>query len=320
MGRHILFCNVGWMARYKGITPSDKIVGGGAYVQIEKRGHEVCNFLPAKNKVYGYVQPHGSQIKIERIGAAPSDDELADVDVVFTARRPGTGGTVVVGWYKSATVFRHPQRVRWASTTHENNGVDAHWVVASAENVVLLPVDQRNMVVPRGKGGMGQSNVWFADSPLVSEWVSEVSRVIGGEKQSKRRGVARQQDPLKKAKVEKAAIEAITTHYEKMGYVVDSVESDNVGWDLEATESAITLLLEVKGLSGSEAVAELTPNEYKQMNGKRKSDYRLCIVTSALEKPELKIFSFNHVSEEWCSETGDVLSFKEKVSAVVSCI
>lgn len=320
MGKYILFCNVGWMVRYQGITPSDKIVGGGAYVKIEKHGHEVCNFLPAKGKVYGYVQPHGSQIKIERIGAAAGDDELADVDVVFTARRPGTGGTVVVGWYKNATVFRHPQSVKWASKTHENNGVDTHLVVASEENAVLLPIDQRNMVVPRGKGGMGQSNVWFADAPVVCKWVSEVKRVIGGEKQIKQLSVARQQDILKKAKVEKAAIETVTAHYEKLGYVVNSVESDNVGWDLEATENGITLLLEVKGLSGSELIAELTPNEYSQMFGKSKSDYRLCIVTSALANPRLRIFSLNHISQKWCSETRDILSFKEKVSAVVSCI
>lgn len=321
MGKHILFCNVGWMIRYQGITSSDKIVGGGAYVHIEKRGHEVCNFLPARGKIYGYVQPRGSQIKIERIGASKNDTKLSDVDVVFTALRPGAGGTVVVGWYKNATVYRHSQQVKWISKTHENNGVSAHWVSAAAENLVLLPLDQRNIVVPRGKGGMGQSNVWFADSPVVSKWVSEVKRTIGDGVVGKRRGAARQQDPLKKAKVEKAAIQLVTAHYKAMGYIVNSVERENVGWDLEASESSITLLLEVKGLSSSEAVAELTPNEYKQMNGNRKSDYRLCIVTSALSDSCLNVFSFNHVSGKWVSETdGTVLSFKEKIGAVVSCI
>lgn len=321
MGNNILFCNIGWMREYQGITTSDKIVGGGAYVRIEQRGHEVCNFSSAKGKVYGYVQPHGSQIKIERIGASKDDDELSGVDVVFTARRPGAGGTVVVGWYENATVYRHPQRVKWLSKTHESNGVDSHWVIAAAENSTLLPIDQRNMVVPRGKGSMGQSNVWFADSPTVSKWVSEVRRTISGEAVGKRRGASRQQDPLKKAKVEKAAIELVMAHYEAMGYVVSSVERDNVGWDIEASESGITLVLEVKGLSGSEAVAELTPNEYKQMSGNRKSDYRLCIVTSALNNPSLNVFSLNHVSGKWISETdGAVLSFKEKIGAVASCI
>lgn len=321
MGKHILFCNVGWMSQYQGMTPSDKIVGGGGFVRSEKRGHEVCNFLPVRGKVFGYVQPHGSQIKIERIGASKNDDELSHVDVVFTACRPGTGGTVVVGWYKNATVFRHLQSVSRVSKTHDDNQVNSHWVSTAAENSVLLPSDQRNIVVPRGKGGMGQSNVWFADSPVVSEWVSKVKRTIGGEIVGKRSGGARQQDPLKKAKVEEAAIELVTAHFEEMGYSVKSVEQDNVGWDLEASESGITLLLEIKGLSGSETVAELTPNEYKQMRGNRKSDYRLCIVTHALTNASLNVFGFNHVSGKWASETdGAVLLFKEKIGAVVSFI
>ena len=182
-------------------------------------------------------------------------------------------------------------------------------------------MDQRNIVVPRGSGGMGQSNVWFADSPVVSKWVSEVKRTMGGEVTDGRRASVRQQDPIKKAKVERAAIELVTAYFEAMGYVVSSVEKDNVGWDLEASENGIILLLEVKGLSGSEAVAELTPNEYKQMSGNRKSDYRLCIVTSALNKPSLSVFSLNHVSGKWGSETdGAILSFKEKIGAVVSCV
>lgn len=321
MGKHILFCNIGWMAEYKGITRRDKIVGGGAYVRIEQRGHEVCNFLPANGKVHGYVQPVGSQIKIERLGASKEDDMLTDVDVVFTALRPGAGGTVVVGWYKNATVFRHLQRVEGLSETHESNSVDSYWASAAAENAVLLPVDQRNIVIPRGKGGMGKSNVWFADSPVISKWISKIKRTIGGEVVAKRRGSPRQQNPIKKAQIEKSAIELVTVHYEAMGYAVNSVEKDNVGWDLEASKDSITLLLEVKGLSGSETIAELTPNEYKQMSGYRKSDYRLCIVTSALSDPYLKVFSLNHVTEKWDSETdGAVLSFKEKIGAVVSCI
>ena len=39
-----LFCNVGWMADYKGQNENDKIVGGGSYVEK----YEVCNFAPYK--------------------------------------------------------------------------------------------------------------------------------------------------------------------------------------------------------------------------------------------------------------------------------
>ncbi len=321
MGHRLLFCNIGWMSKYRGITPSDKIVGGGAYVHIEQRGHEVCNFLPTRGKVYGYVQPHGSQIKIERLGATKTDEKISGIDVVFTARRPGLGGTVVVGWYKNATVYRYPQHIHWASKTLEVNQIDAHWIVGSMNDVVLLASDQRNLTVPRGKGGMGQSNVWFADSPSISKWISAVQRAIGGSSPKKRLVTPRQQDPLRKAKVEKAAIETATNHYTGMGYIVRSVEKDNVGWDIEASEGNITLLIEVKGLSGTEAIVELTPNEYKQMMGSRKSDYRLCIVTNALQHPKLKVFTYNHVSQKWACESDDaVLQIKEKISAVAACM
>lgn len=32
MENHLLFCNVGWMDRYEGLTESDQIIGGGMYV------------------------------------------------------------------------------------------------------------------------------------------------------------------------------------------------------------------------------------------------------------------------------------------------
>jgi hypothetical protein len=43
-------------------------------------------------------------------------------------------------------------------------------------------------------------------------------------------------------------------YYTQLGYVVDSVEKDNKGWDLEAVHPILSehLKLEVKGLSGAE--------------------------------------------------------------------
>jgi hypothetical protein len=57
------------MNKYRGRTDDDKIIGGGRYVTIEKRGHEVCNFVAASGKVYGYVQPVGKRIVIKKLGA-----------------------------------------------------------------------------------------------------------------------------------------------------------------------------------------------------------------------------------------------------------
>ena len=66
----ILFCNVGWMERYQGLRSGDHISGGGAYVDKEGHGHEVCNFSSDKAALYGYVQTPGTQINIDRMGAS----------------------------------------------------------------------------------------------------------------------------------------------------------------------------------------------------------------------------------------------------------
>ena len=72
-----VFFNIGWMERYKGLQDGDEIIGGGSYVKIEGCGHEVCNFAEVNGTLYGYVQPPGSQIDIDRLGAQPDDDEIS---------------------------------------------------------------------------------------------------------------------------------------------------------------------------------------------------------------------------------------------------
>lgn len=114
--------------------------------------------------------------------------------------------------------------------------------------------------------------------------------------------------------VEQAAISAVTEYYTKVGYQVDSVERDNVGWDLTAVRDNRELKLEVKGLSGSDLVIELTPNEYKKMREHRDT-YCVCIVSAALTKSKLEIFSYVAGSDQWESTDRRVLNLQELVGA-----
>ena len=66
-----LFCNVGWMERYQGLHGSDTIQGGGSFVAIEGRGHEMCNFTSVNDRLFGYVQPPGQQIGLNHCGYIP---------------------------------------------------------------------------------------------------------------------------------------------------------------------------------------------------------------------------------------------------------
>lgn len=171
----ILFCNVGWMNHYNGID-GDSIERGGEYNQ-HSTGHEVCNFSNNGGTLYGYVQPTG-QIKIEKVGAGKKDDFASGVTVVWTAG-PESGGTAVVGWYKDATVYREAQTIAKPSAIQKKNGVSTFRIKAPADKAVLLPVEQRELMIPRAvKGGIGQSNVWFADKEESQEIVNRVLALI----------------------------------------------------------------------------------------------------------------------------------------------
>lgn len=175
----LLFCNVGWMKKYAGID-GDSIERGGDYNK-HSIGHEVCNFSNNKDYLYGYVQPVGETIKIEKLGAAKKDDSISGVTVVWTAG-PESGGTVVVGWYKNATVYRNLQSIEHPNALQTKNGVTRYRVKAPWDEAVLLPVEKRELIIPRAvKGGIGQSNVWFADKKESQEIVNRVLALINGE-------------------------------------------------------------------------------------------------------------------------------------------
>lgn len=128
------------------------------------------------------------------------------------------------------------------------------------------------------------------------------------------RPLLRQSDVFKKQQVERAAVEMVIKHYEAAEYTVHSKEADNVGWDLEATKGGETLLLEVKGLSGTVTSVELSPNEYTKSKEKN-TQYKLCIVTSALTNPTLEAFSFDASLNCWMNEKRERLLCKEILGA-----
>jgi len=171
----ILFCNIGWMRDYNGIN-GDSIERGGSY-NDNSTGHEVCNFSVVRGHVFGYVQPTG-QIKIEKLGAEKRDSSVTGVTVVWTAG-PATGGTAVVGWFKNATVYRDPQVLIHPTKIQVENNLDSYRISARAEDATLLSVEERDLIIPRAvKGGIGQSNVWYADQPESKQHVARVLRLI----------------------------------------------------------------------------------------------------------------------------------------------
>ncbi|TVT36802.1 DUF3883 domain-containing protein [Hymenobacter setariae] len=319
----IIFFNTGWMDSYAGNRHNeDPITGGGAHNREEGWGGEIFNFKPYRGKYYGFVRTtHSGEIKLERLGAAKSDHKIDNVTVVWTAARPidEGGGTYVVGWYKNATIFRSEQsRPRQARHSWQGNPI-GYQAEAPGDGVVLLTRDARLLPVPRGKGAMGQSNVWYALDNL--DFVNQVIEYIASDGLLPPKGKVKgkrptQADPLVRLEVEKKAVEITWAYYKSLDYELNTVERDKVGWDLTATNGKIKLKLEVKGLSGPAVAAELTANEYKNLLIDR-PNYRVCIVTNALTKPKLHIFSYSRTTDRWESEEGLPLVFEEVVSARV---
>ena len=295
------------MESYQGLSSTDQIHGGGAYVREKGVGQEVCNFASHRGVVYGFVrppsddsQPYSGQIKIQRIGGYREyePDEISNVLVIWTAARP-EGGTFVLGWYKNATVYRFPKSYSNPSKLQQQNKLECYRIKAKSENAVLLPVEQRTFEIPRRiKGGMGQANIWYADSPDNSRIVSNVRAMVRGRKILGKRPKRRRTDPVHNAKVETAAVNEVWMHYQRLGYRVKDVQRENLGWDLEATFGRIKLRIEVKGLSGSNPVGELTPNEFAAFS-RNSPGYRLAIVTNALKSPNLIVCRQVSETKSW---------------------
>lgn len=179
----VIFCRIAWMNEYKGITDNDKPVNGGSYVNENDFGGEIHNFTVTEMPIdicyfdmdnressldtievcQGYVSTRG-QINIERLGASKTDDFINGILVVWLATPPGQK-TRIVGWYRNATVFRNYQE----GNEFSPRSIDrCDWVNVEARSCdcVLLPIEDRRFVIPRASkfsGGIGQSNIWFAD-------------------------------------------------------------------------------------------------------------------------------------------------------------
>lgn len=163
----VLFCNIAWMKYYNGITKVDQPVNGEAWVLENHDAVESLNFAPCNDGTYcGYVSTKSNGDKLNELhvekfeGISKKADVADNVLVIWVAKRSISEKNTIVGWYKNATVFRYYK---------ERNDEYSYNIKAKVKDCVLLPLNKRNKIVPRaGKDGysygMGQANVWFAQS------------------------------------------------------------------------------------------------------------------------------------------------------------
>lgn len=170
--KKIVFCRTAWMKYYSGLASDDVATGGGKYVDAHNGDcGEVTNFLDYNDCCYGYVQPTGSRLSLEKVEKeAKNKDYIKDVTVIWVAKNPDGSGMKIVGWYENAVMFRNCRFID--DVNLEPLGVKGmyYYFTASVEDCYLLNEDQRTFTIPSasiaGKGmGMGQSNIWYADDP-----------------------------------------------------------------------------------------------------------------------------------------------------------
>jgi hypothetical protein len=103
-------------------------------------------------------------INIGNLGASPDQKQISGVTVIWTAPRRHSGGTYVVGWYKNAIVHREEQAAPRSSKRpipKQQGESCGYFIEANAKEKQCLHPDLRTLLVPRGKNGMGQANVWY---------------------------------------------------------------------------------------------------------------------------------------------------------------
>jgi len=198
----IVFFNISYMEFYKG-KQGDKLIGTTRYVIEKGDGAEKHNFQPllidGVEICRGFVEPgftkggfeNGSQrlMHIEKIADAGNPKEKIDnVLVVWCAPLPESKRTVVVGWYKNATVYRKVNTLPYEKEADWGLEEFGNWynAVAKKEDCVLLPTKERSKSIwaayRRSHGqsafGFGQSNMWYAREDNAQEYVQQIAKHI----------------------------------------------------------------------------------------------------------------------------------------------
>ncbi|MGN7127389.1 DUF3883 domain-containing protein [Methylorubrum thiocyanatum] len=317
------------MKDYAGVSANDQAVGGHGYLKQGNIGHEVWNFMPFKSKVYGYV-PRSARINLKNLGGSTADKFVQPATVVWIARNPSNKKTYIVGWYKNATVYKENDHIK----LNRKGGFEVGYqIVAPAEDATLLPVDRRLYHIPTAKapGNLGQSPVWYGGNQdfrdAVNSYIESGGNfAVGASAKAKSKSPKRQTNPELRKQIELAAVRHAKAYYESVeggSQIVDSVEKDGVGWDLNVTAPTGAILkVEVKGLSGKEVVVELTPNEYKKMKDtNHRSQYVIYVLTEALTS-NARSHVFRHNAEAsksgklvWVASDGRQLEIKPVIAA-----
>lgn len=314
----MLLCRTVWLGHYDARI-NDPPYGNHGWVKDGNIPHEIKNFLPTtEGELLGFVQiDRWGKININRLGATRDDDKISGVTVVWCAQHPDRRGLVVTGWYLNATVYREKQ------PTPEGWGMDdEEWpfrILGQASESQLVESSLRDFVVqptgtPKNKMVFGQADLSYVDERF-PKLAIELEAYIDGQSRTAA-DIALgggwwggKSDPAQNARVEKAAVDFVTAHYQ--GWRVRDVSRDNSGWDLECTLRGQTHCIEVKGLTADcPTPVALTRNERSQferasVDASWAKKYRLALVHQAVSSPKLRLYRHTQKDGWRCELTSE---------------
>jgi hypothetical protein len=337
----IIVFHTAWMNKYNGDRESLR-AGGFKFAAEHGYGHEMYNFRIIDGYCYGYVPPTGNLHFEEHFDVPTKTKKLEGVTIVWTAPHPEQGGRAVVGVWRDAIVYREDQNPsREVARRRKISGeIAGYRARALSKNCMLFPPDTRPMFVlarqsRRGESWPGQQKVFYPKPGsqalrLLSKIVRDIDLRVSPAAKAKTRKEKNkpsgwQADIEKRQRVEKTAIEAVGHYLEDAGYLIKSVEKDNLGYDLVAKRGQEILHVEVKGRSGVDVAAELSVNEFEYLSRYQnirnsKAHYRIAIVTNALSEPVIHEFVLVRgqtlKEHEWWTLDGRwSLKFEERTAA-----
>ena len=155
-----LVCRISWMETYA--STQEASYSQQKYIVDKNTPYESLNFKPDNEGMYyGYVPVGGDAkgkpraINIDKLGAKTSDGSIDGITVIFVAKPPNSGSSVVVGWYRNATVYRKQ------ISRPDLKGKVGKIIRFRATETTLVGEDDRCFKIPKGKGYMGQANLWY---------------------------------------------------------------------------------------------------------------------------------------------------------------
>lgn len=324
--KRLVVAHVVWMDAYQGDAGTVKNVGHRfkQAAHLDEESGEIFNFSPISGRCNGYVPrftPTGEfkKMNIDRIGASSRDESLDGVTVIWTAT-PGPGEQrVVVGWYEDATAYRIPKE-----GLDPARPTSKFYFSAPSDRCYLIPAELRDRKILLSKkspdrDGPGNDALYYPKkrvSGLLKRYIASAPAQIVGKPQDQKPTKPhepgtrpstqgpRQPDIEIRLAAEKAAMEAVKRALDSGNWEHTDVSAKYTGWDITANrKGSRSLRVEVKGLSGSLATVELTPNEYEKLGydveHKKQDRYVIAIVTDALDLERIALQCFSLRDGKW---------------------